>query len=96
MLELKRKVEQQVLIGERVTLTVKKLVDPIVEMQFHSTVGLFYAKVAKGERYGLKVRGQVIFVHVLDIGRGEASLGFDAPREVAIDRIEATTTDSGE
>lgn len=51
------------------------------------------------ERSGVKLTlpgGQVIEIYVREARRGKASLGFEAPREIVIDRTEWRAPDNGD
>lgn len=96
MLELKRRPNQVVTIGKRVRLTVISLGQDKVHVQLETPGVTIDAPLAVGRPYTAEVDGYPLRVTVTGIeparggqsGLGEAVFGFEAPRELIINRAE--------
>lgn len=92
MLELTRRVGQSVQIGKRHTLTVLGLLPRIVTLQLTAGEEYFLSGPLKfGTWFDVEIDGYPLRIHALELDRGEARLGFDAPRELDIQRTERRT-----
>lgn len=96
MLELKRRPDQVVRIGRRAKLTVLKLATNKAHVQLEVPGVIIVAPLTVGHTYEAEVDGYPLKVTLQAIeparggqaGVGEAVLGFDAPRELVINRAE--------
>lgn len=96
MLELKRRPQQVVKIGKRARLMVLSLTAAKVHVQLEVPGVTIVAPLTVGHTYEAEVDGHSLKVTLLAIapardgshGLGEAVLGFEAPRELAINRAE--------
>lgn len=96
MLELKRRPDQFVRIGQSARLTVLELSRTEVRVELKVPGVVIVAPLQLGKVYEAEVDGHELQVHLKGIdlardgspGKGEALLGFEAPRELRIDRGE--------
>lgn len=89
MLELKRKAGQCVVIGDSVQLTVKAFegaqsVRVLIELEGAK----IDAPLRVGAEYRATVDGYPLTLQIVKVERGEASMRFNAVRELRIDRWE--------
>lgn len=89
MLELTRRVGEMVLLGEAHELRVTAIAPRIVSLQLTRREEYFLSgPLQLGTSFTFEVDGQNVTVHAIAIFRGEVRLGFEAPREIAIERPE--------
>lgn len=96
MLELKRRPHQSVRIGHSAKLTVLSLSTTQISVELSVPGVTIVAPLQLGKVYEAEVDGHTLQVHLKGIdpardgspGKGEALLGFEAPRELKIDRGE--------
>lgn len=88
MLELKRKVGQTVRLGTETQLTVSQLTATSATLILERPDLHLVAPVLVGRHHDIEVEGHPVQIHLLDVVRGEARLGFIAPRELSIERPE--------
>lgn len=90
MLELKRRLSQAVRIGTRTVVTVIAVEEEpqravLRIREFRTAVSV---PLVPGEICEAHVDGHPLKIHLRSVERGEAVLGFDAPRELPVDRAE--------
>lgn len=88
MLELKRRVGQQVVIANDYKLTVIGMDASSVRLQLQAPGLDLTAPIRCGRSYEFDVNGSIVSVELRSIDRGEAALAFEAPRFVTIERPE--------
>lgn len=97
MLELKRRPGQVVKIGRSAQLTVLWLRTKSIDVRLDLPGVKIFAPLQLGRTYQAEVDGYPIIVTLRSIelaravgavGKGEATLAFDAPRELSINRVE--------
>ena len=98
MLELTRKVGESVRLGPAelgITVTVGQLKPQQCAVTVERTFAnrgssKYHFDIKKGESILVPVGNIQVHIHLLSVIRGEARLGFEAPRIFPIDRVERT------
>ncbi len=85
MLVLTRRESESLLIGDDIKLTVLKIENKQITVDVNSEI--FYLKIEEGIEIGDDIK-----VTVVKIIKGQVKLGFDAPKDVTINREERETT----
>lgn len=87
MLELTRRIGQGVRIAHTITLTVVNLAPGTASLLFEGPL-VSTVMMSRGTAYEFEVNGDNVRLHLISVIRGEARLGFEAPRRIDIQRIE--------
>jgi len=90
MLELTRRVDQGITIGRDHKLFVRALDTGVATVRLYCSVYDVQAPIVKGRPYIVEIDGERIAIHVIKVERGQVRFGFEAPRSIAINRIERT------
>lgn len=91
MLELKRKVNQAVLVGKGLSVTVHQIKNNNAHLVMRSPGLEFEVVLYPRHSWTAVVDGRLLTVELDRVERGEAVLGFDADRALRIDREEVST-----
>lgn len=94
MLELKRKVKQGVRIGASLRATLAELLPRNAVFHVNAPGLEFELHLKVGSVTHVLVDGYALEVHMVAIERGEAVLGFEASRNLRIDRAEVVSREN--
>ena len=88
MLELTRRIGQSVRIADQYMLTITSLAPGMAVVSLESPELTVAAALSKGKAYELDIGGETVKLHLISVIRGDARLGFQAPRSINIQRME--------
>lgn len=88
MLELTRHLDQGFKIGTDHKLFVRDVKPQCVTVRLYCSVYDVIAAIKYDHPYTVTIDGHAVKIHCLRIDRGQVRFGFEAPREISINRIE--------
>lgn len=89
MLTLTRDIHQAVLIGESAKMVVDQLLPRLVHMTITTAAGETKCTLRVGSRHTIAAHNGVpVHIHLRSVHRGVARFGFEAPKEISIQREE--------
>ncbi len=88
MLQLTRRAGESLLFGAETTLTVLGMNTAQVEVELKSPDLKLFATLKQGANHGFDVDGHRVKIVLMEVSRGEARFGLNAPQDVKIMRTE--------